>query len=383
MTCVYNTRMQKRLNLDKANQAIESKGLTQTAIAKTLDVSKEAVSQWLKEKSFPRPNKLLQLGKLLELGFNDLVIKEDPCVPKVAFRKMKGTKTKGQHVEKAQEIGRFLRHLVPFLPFNTLEMPPVLKSPVCEYEYLREVTSKVRSNINLDETDIVDFSHLIRRFNELQTVIIPVLWGSKQRHENAVHIFLPDSQTAWVYLNLDTNIHDFKFWMAHELGHCLSPALSGDEAEDFADAFAGALLFPHDLAMVAYKKLAKQTTIGKKINHLISLAKKYIISPYTVKGQVEKYAQQAGLPPINFGKSLGGAVTNFNKQYRNVSEALFNDISKLTAKEYISKIEQEFFTPFFELLRQYLKQHNKGSGFVQAVMDMPLLDARSIHAELT
>lgn len=58
--------------------------------------------------------------------------------------------------------------------------------------------------------------------------------------------FLPESDTTWVYLNLDTNVHDLKFWMAHELGHCLSPSLTGTEvAEDFADAFAGALLFPH------------------------------------------------------------------------------------------------------------------------------------------
>ena len=265
--------MQKKLNIDRANQAVESKGLTQTAIAKALNVSKEAVSQWFKGKTFPRPNKLLQLGKLLELGFDELVIKADPFAPKVAFRKMKGTKTQDHHIKKAQEIGCFLRHLVPFVPFDTLAVAPVLKAPSCDYDYLREVTAKVRSDINLSETGIVDFGHLIRRFSELQTVIIPVLWGSKQHHENALHIHLPDSQTTWVYLNLDTNIHDFKFWMAHELGHCLSPVLSGNEAEDFADAFAGSLLFPQDLAVDAYQRLSEQRTMSKKFNLLMSIAK--------------------------------------------------------------------------------------------------------------
>ena len=42
-----------------------------------------------------------------------------------------------------------------------------------------------------------------------------------------------------------------------------------------------------------------------------------------------------------------------------------------------------FETPFFDLLRKYLKEHVKGPGYVQTVLDMPLLDARSIHAELT
>ena len=381
--------MQKKLNTDKAQQAIEEAGLTQTAVAGALDVSKEAVSQWLNHKSFPRPNKLLQLGRLLDLAFDDLVIREDPFAPKVAFRKRRGTKTREHHIEKAQKAGLFLRHLVPYLPFDTLAMPPVLKSPGCDYDYLRAVTTRVRADINPGLEECVDFSHLIRRFGELQAVVVPVMWGEKQRHENAVHIYLPDSQSTWVYLNLDTNIHDFKFWMAHELGHCLSPSLEGDEAEDYADAFAGALLYPHEQAEPAYNAIKAQPTPAAKIAKVIDLAEQSIISPYTVLGQVNKYAASAGQPQIQLGKSaFPKAVTNFNKQYKNLSEALFGDAEldehgKPSAREYISKAEREFETPFFDLLRQYLKQHNKGPGFVQTVLDMPLIDARSIHTELT
>ena len=381
--------MQKKLNTDKAQQAIEKAGLTQTAVADTLGVSKEAVSQWLNHKSFPRPNKLLQLGRLLDLAFDELVIREDPFAPKVAFRKRRGAETREHHIEKAQEAGLFLRHLVPYLPFDTLAMPPVLKSPRCDYDYLRAVTTRVRADINLGLEECVDFSHLIRRFGELQAVVVPVMWGEKQRHENAVHIYLPDSQSTWVYLNLDTNMHDFKFWMAHELGHCLSPSLEGDEAEDYADAFAGALLYPHEQAEPAYNAIKAQPTPAAKIAKVIDLAEQSIISPYTVLGQVNKYAASAGQPQIQLGKSaFPKAVTNFNKQYNNLSEALFGDSEldqhgKPSAREYISKAEREFETPFFDLLRQYLKQHNKGPGFVQTVLDMPLIDARSIYTELT
>lgn len=381
--------MQKRLNLNKAQQAIEKAGLSQTAVADALGVSKEAVSQWLNAKSFPRPNKLLQLGKLLNLSFDELVIRDDPAAPKVAFRKMRGTKTKDHHIEKAQEIGRFLRHLVPYLPFDTFEMPPVLKSPNCDYDYLRTVTAKVREDINLGPLECVDFTHLIRRFSELQAVVVPVMWGTKKVHENAVHIYLPDSQTTWVYLNLDTNIHDFKFWMAHELGHCLSPSLEGDEAEDFADAFAASLLYPHELAEQAYASIKAKPSSAAKIAHVISLADQLMISPYTVIGQVNKYAKATGRPEVQLSKSaFPGAVTNFNKRYKNLSVALFggtalDDHGKPSARSYIEKAEDAFETPFFDLLRKYLKEHGKGPGFVQTVLDMPLLDARSIHAELT
>jgi transcriptional regulator with XRE-family HTH domain len=107
--------MQKRLNIETTHEALKKAGLTQTAVADALDVSKEAVSQWLNEKSFPRPNKLLKLGKLLNLAFDELVIKEDPFTPKVAFRKKKGTKTKDHHIEKCSRDRPFLTPPSPLL----------------------------------------------------------------------------------------------------------------------------------------------------------------------------------------------------------------------------------------------------------------------------
>ncbi|WP_320826800.1 helix-turn-helix transcriptional regulator [Reinekea sp.] len=380
--------MKKRINTIRTQEALEKAGLSQTAVADALGVSKEAVSQWLNAKAFPRPSKLLQLGKLLSLSFDALVIKEELNAPKVAFRKRAGTKTKDHHIEKAQETGRFLRHLVPYLPFDTIKMPPVLKSPICTYNYLQMVALTVRNEISLGPLECMDFTHLIRRFGELQAVLVPVMWGAKQRHENAVHIYLPDSQSTWVYLNLDTNVHDFKFWMAHELGHCLSPSLEGDLAEDFADAFAGALLYPQELAQQAHSILVEKPSTAERINILKQLAEDQVISPITILGQVNKYAEQTGLPEIKMDKSFYGAVAKFNQQFHNLSEALFSgaelDVQgNPSAREFIEKAENTFETPIFELLRKYLKEYKKGPGFVQTLLDMPLLDARSIHAELT
>jgi len=383
LTRPYNERMNKSLNLVNTNKAIEQKGFTQTEISKKLNVSREAVSQWLNCKSFPRPNKLLQLGKILDLNFDELVSKQDELAPKIAFRKMKGTKTKEHHIEKAQEMGCFLEYLTPYLPFDTTEMPPVLRKPICEYEYLNKIVLKVRGDLKLSETQMIDFHHLIGHFNKLQSVIIPVLWGAKSRHENAIHIFLPKSQTTWIYLNLDTNIHDFKFWMAHELGHCLSPNLEGIKAEDFADAFAATLLFPHQLAGVAYQSINNESTIPKRINKTLEIADKQIISPNTVMKQVDAYAKFNKLTKISLGKNYYGAFTNFNKRYKNLSETLFDELTELKAKEFIKKSQQIFETPFYTMLAKYLKQNNKGHGFVQTIMDIPLLDARGIHAELT
>lgn len=358
-------------------------GLNQAAIARQLSVSRESVRKWLSGESFPRPDKLLRLGNLVELGFPDLVIKEEVNVPVVAFRKMRGTKTKDHHIEHAQTMGRMLRHLVPYLPFDVLSMPPVLKEPHCEYDYLQKVTERIRQEILVDATETIDFKHLIRHFAKLQTVIIPVLWGSKKQHKNATHIYLPDSQTTWVYLNLDVNVHDFKFWMAHELGHCMAPQLRDEEAEDFADAFAGILLFPHELASKAYKKISRLDGDKNKLYEIIHLADEHIISPLTIYKQINFYAESRGLETLELEPKIYGWITRFNEKYLNVSDSIHDGEIPPEPVSYIDVSTEAFETPFFEILSHYLREQHKGSGFVQTVMDIPLLDARSLHDALT
>ena len=70
-------------------------------------------------------------------------------------------------------------------------------------------------------------------------------WGALQNHKNALHILLPQERVTFIFLNLDTHLEDFKFWMAHELAHVFTPQLAGkDEGGDFADAFCGRLAVP-------------------------------------------------------------------------------------------------------------------------------------------
>lgn len=374
--------MKKTLNTSRVTQAMDQAGLNQSDIARKLEVTKEAVSQWLKQSAFPRPDKLLKLAKLLNLDFSELVVREEENAPIVAFRKVKATKTKDHHIEKAQDVGRLLRHLVPYLPFDEFEVPPTLKDPVNEYSYIQQVAHKVRKDISVEEDSTLDFHHLIKRFRTLQTVIVPVLWGEKQVHENAIHIFLPDSRTTWVYLNLDVNVHDFKFWMAHELGHCLSPALRGDEAEDFADAFAGALLFPASKAEPAYARLLQLDNKKAQLTEIEKIAQEATISPLTVYIEVNKYANAKGKPQLQLEPDIYKRLHQFNAKYKKLSRALF-DVVQPSPADFIAKIKAAFDTPFFDALKNFLKATGQGPGYVQTVMDMPLLDARGIHEELT
>ena len=103
--------------MPKLQEAAESKGLNQSAIAKALGVTRASVSKWYKGKSFPRPAELLALGRILKLRHQELVQHMIPQEqPLVAFRKRASCKTTEEHIARAQNMGRFLKSLVGYPP---------------------------------------------------------------------------------------------------------------------------------------------------------------------------------------------------------------------------------------------------------------------------
>ena len=374
--------MQRVLLTDAIGDAMAASGLSQAAIARELEVSREAVSKWLRGRALPRPDKLLRLALLLELTLDQMVTRvPDAADPVVAFRKMGARKTTEAHILRAQKMGRLLAPVVPYLPFDELVAPPVLKDPCLTYEYVERVAEAVRTEVGLGARDVLDFQHLIRRFRDLQAVLIPVLWGARDRHENALHIHLPESATTWVYLNLDSEVHDFKFWMAHELSHVLAPRLRGDDGEDFADSLASALLYPRQAAEEGYRDVRSLRGGGARMNVIKGIAQELTISPITVHERLRCYAESEGLPVIDLGTAIYGAAKNVNSEYRTVSETLFGEGAPEPA-EYIRVGGELFESPFFEALAAYLGEHPRSAGYVQSVLDIPLLDGKAIHSEL-
>ncbi len=374
--------MQRVLRIDEIGDAMAASGLSQAAIARELGVSREAVSKWLRGRAFPRPEKLLRLALLLGLTLDQTMERVPGAAdPIVAFRKMGTRKTTEAHIARAQKMGRLLTPVVPYLPFDELVAPPVLKDPRLAYDYVERVAATVRAEIGLRVLDVLDFEHLIGRFRALQAVLIPVLWGARDRHENALHIHLPESATTWVYLNLDSEVHDFKFWMAHELAHVMAPQLRGDEGEDFADSLASALLYPRQAAEAGYRDVRSLHGGGARMNVIKGIAQELTISPITVHERLRCFAESKGLPVVDLGNAIYGAAKNVNREYRTVSEALFDGGAPELA-DYVRVTRDTFESPFFEALAAYLDEHPRSAGYVQSILDIPLLDAKAIHSEL-
>jgi len=375
----------KELNLKAIQAQLEKKGLSASDVATKLDVSRQIVSQWLLNKKLPRPSKLLGLARLLELSFQKILIRaESPDEPVIAFRKKRGHKIETPYIDEAKEKGRLLELLAPYLPFDNMSSPPALINPSLEYGYVQKIAEETRKHIADSETGKIKFESLISFFAAYHATLIPVFWGHKERHENALHIYLPKEMTTWIYLNLDSRIHDFKFWMAHELGHVKAPLLKNDDGEDFADAFAGALLFGSQNAESEYENLRNLGSKAKQINSLKQTANELVVSPLTIYYEINKYAAETKQPRIDLDsdQAIYKTCTNLNKQFHTVAESLF-DNKKPSAKAYIDCCKELFGSCFFDALNKHLLETEKTASFIQTLLNISMADAQELYDEIT
>lgn len=371
--------MQNTLHIESLRAALVQRGWTQKDLADQLGVSAQSVTNWLKGKDFPRPDKLLKLATTLQLSFSQLV--EPPKdQPVVAFRKRAGTKTTDEHILKAIGIGGLLKPLVDFLPkLPTLRTK--ISSPSMSYSRLQSDASEVRSKLGLGERSVLGYEALIAEFKSCGAVLVPVLWGQKQQHKNALHILLPSSDVTFVFVNLDTKLEDFKFWMTHELAHVYTPELAGsEEGEDFADAFAGALLFPEACARLAYSEATEASNPAGEVNVLQKHARHHQISLNTVFQQAKGYAMENNLSSLRVAEKTIHAVRNGSTSQL-VSTSLFDPAPPKPA-QYIAAASNVFQSEFFMALKRMIREHGTGPSYVQQIMDVSLSDASALYGEL-
>ena len=374
--------MQKLIHSSFVREALAAKGWDQKQLAAALGVSSQAVTNWMKGVDFPRPATLLKLASTLAASFDQLVMADQANEPVIAFRKKGGSKTTNDHVAQARAMGILLKPLSGYLPTRQSLRTQISETSLT-YENLQATAAAVRAKLGLGQEATLSYRHLIGQFALNDAVIVPVMWGAKSRHENAIHILLPAEKVTFIYLNLDTHLEDFKFWMAHELAHVFTPDLAGkDPGEDFADAFAGALLFPRELAHKAYASASTKRTPGGIVGALNDFAQRHLISIFSVFNEVSKYAVASGFAPLKVTASQVHAARNSHGvRGELVSASLFDPVPPESAT-YIAAARSVFQSEFFVAMQAMLRERGTGVGYLQQVMSIALADAQAIHNEL-
>ena len=167
------------------------------------------------------------------------------------------------------------------------------------------------------------------------------------------------------------------------MGHALAPKMGGEDGEDFADAFAQALLFPEAEITKLRKRLAQFTDIGSKINTIKSQAKKLLISPLTIRMAIEAHETARGLEHIKIGtiNNFMGATTNFSKNYKTLTDILFDVIPPCPA-EYKLIGRMAFDSQFFEGLAGFCSAETGAEHFIHEVLGLSLPDSAALAEEL-
>ena len=375
--------MHRVIHSESVKAALAAKGWDQKKLAEVVGVSGQAVTHWMKGMDFPRPAALLKIASALALGLDQLVLVNPAEQAVIAFRKKGGAKTTDAHVLRARAMGAMLKPLVGYLPARQ-SLRTQISDTSLAYAQMQTTVAAVRTKLGIGQGAVLSYQHLIAQFAANDAVIVPVMWGEKQRHENALHILLPADKVTFIYLNLDTHLEDFKFWMAHELAHVYTPDLAGkDEGEDFADTFAGALLFPKELAHQAYAEAGRKQVARGVITVLHAFAQQHMISLFSVFNEVNKYALAMRLAPLRVAENDVHAARNSDGMRGElVSAALFKPLPP-DAATYIASAHGVFQSSFFTALQVMLRERGTGSGYVQQVLDIALPDAQAVHDELT
>lgn len=363
------------LNVELIKSAMARLGLTGVALAEACAVSKEAVSNWLSGESIPRPKKLTALASALQIEVEELFLPDPtmPPEPVVAFRMRNNRAPTAEAQEAGEDVGRHLRQLLPFI--GPLFTPRRIADPKVDEAFVERVAKTVREKLEVGPTEAVTHGQLLELLKEFGAVLVPVYWGGdKVGHENAMSVYLPDSQASWVLFNLGCRLDDFSYWLAHELGHFLTlHALRGQEGEEFSELFAQALLFPKQLA---YKALGEIRASERPMELVSWYAGTYGVSVVTVVRSIDKAC--LALHGTNTGLATNGFYAKWKmtaKSARTVSDELFAT-SKPTMKDLATKGEKIFGTPVFRALARWQKSEGGTSpAFVAAALNIKLGDA--------
>jgi transcriptional regulator with XRE-family HTH domain len=355
--------MEKLLNSAAIQSALAERGITQKQLASAVGTSSQAVTNWLKGKDFPRPASLLKLATTLGLTFDQLVQTSDAGRPVIAYRKKANAKTTDAHIAKAEGIGMLLKPLVTHLP-ELQALRTLITSPSIEYDKLQIIVSQTRSRLGFGEQAVLAYENLIGEFRECGAVLVPVLWGTKGNHENALHIRLPQEDVTFIFLNLDTRLEDFKFWMAHELAHVLTPELAGKI----------------ECAEQTYRTATQQPSQDRAIEVLLQQANAHMISLNTVFQQVQRYAKATNQMLLPIEEKYIHTVRN-SLRGQLVSENMFDPMPP-SPQRYIAACEKTFQTGFFQALKRMIHVSGTGASYVRQVLDTSLQDASALYEEL-
>ena len=74
----------EKLSGERMKKIMDEKGISITEVSKRIGISYEAVSKWIKGKSFPEANNLFLLSRILDVAVDELVVPKKDIIVKLS-----------------------------------------------------------------------------------------------------------------------------------------------------------------------------------------------------------------------------------------------------------------------------------------------------------
>lgn len=366
------------LNTEAIQRAMQRAGLNQSALADACGVSKESVSNWIGGQSIPRPSKLKSLASVLSLDLSDLMLQPRSPTPVVAYRSFRGRAVSDAAKLAAQQAGAGLRQLIPFMP-RPLLSPRFLEEPSTADDYVEQVAAEQRDFLRLGKSEVPSVDQIVDLLRQCGAILVPVLWGmDKHGHENALSVYLKEPHCIWVVFNLGCYVDDIKYWLAHELGHCLTlHKLQDAEGEAFAEKFARKFLLPDSLAMHFYEDIQRDP--ASKMATATRNARAHGISVISVIRSADAQAKLRELPLTGLDTDhLYETWKRAQKEMPTFAQEMFgNEMPDLDV--YVDRAEERFKTPVFEALEKWQVENGGPSpAYLSTALNIDIYQAKEL-----
>lgn len=379
----------KNVDIKKIDRLREEAGLSQSALAERLGVTRAAVSGWLTGKGQPKVANLGKIATILGVKISDLFEEWEPVkVLHVRHRQKRARANVPENIERmiadaGYALDKLAAYLPPVLPIEIFKVDSSFKGT---YPEIQQLVSLVRKQLGIGLNDAVSYNDIACLLKECNVVIIPVGWGESDEDfpVEALLITSEVSKRRWMYLNIEAKLHHFNFISAHELFHVLaSSACFEEEVEDrYADLFAQSLLFPENVSQKAFEKLISLQSDEDKFEVCYDYAEQYQIHPYQVFKAANSYAANSGLAGAVFDDSAAyQQLDSWAEERGLLADMLFSKkLSKVSQDEYVETLSSTFCTSIFNALEMYVRSSQDAARMIHTVLAMSYEDVLGLHS---
>lgn len=372
------------LNLPLIQERQKLLGLSGPALASACEVSREAVSNWLRGESVPRPSKLVQLARTLEVSVAELLgVAAPPPAPVIAYRTKLNREVTDEAAQAAEGVAQHLRRLVPLFPAEPRIESPRDAAPQALNSHVRRVATEMREKLGLSPMEVVCEEHVLTLLRHFGAVLVPVLWGrDKERHENALSVYLPESGHSFVVFNLDCKADDYLYWLSHEFGHCLSlHKLQGKPGEDYAELFAQHFLFPDEAAHACAEEMGAGSW-KFAMDVAIRWAVSYGISLLTIVRRVDAIRATRGMQKLEGDKHFWYHFHSHRTDIPSWGDVICEGAVGSVA-QYVEIAERHYKTPVLKALEALqVEDGGRNPQGIQGTLMIPIAQAVDLSLEL-